>query len=125
MQCLTSVHFSILINGQQMTSFRPTQGIRQGDPLSPSLFIICHEALSSLLSQVENSGWLTGVPSSPKGPRMNHLFSADDNLLFCRATERDWGHLSQLLESYEKASGQQLNKEKTSIFFSCNTSQEV
>jgi hypothetical protein len=87
------------------------------------LFIIGAEVLSSLLSQASNSGWLTGVPSFPKGPRLNHLFFADDNLLFCKATSSDWGRLSQLLEYYEKASGQLLNKEKTSIFFSRNTSQ--
>jgi hypothetical protein len=89
------------------------------------MFIICAETLSSLLCQAENSRWLMGVPSNPKGPRLNHLFFADDNLLFCRVTQRDWGHLSQLLESHEKVSGQQLNKEKTSLFFSRNTSQEA
>ncbi|XP_062152086.1 uncharacterized protein LOC133860513 [Alnus glutinosa] len=76
-----------------------------------------------MLFQAEASGWLTGVPSSPRGPRLNHLFFADDSLLFCRATSRDWQRLSLLLERYEKASGQQLNKEKTYIFFSRNSSQ--
>jgi len=125
MQCITTVHFSILINGQPTEKFTPSRGIRQGDPISPYLFIICAEALSSLLSQVAISGWLPGVPTSPKGPCLNHLFFADDSLLFCRATPRDWGRLSSLLEYYKKASGQQLNKEKTSIFFSRNTSQEA
>jgi hypothetical protein len=125
MQCLNSVHFSILVNGQQMERFKSSRGIWQGDPLSPYLFIICAEALSNLLFQAETSGWLTGVPYSPKGPRLNHLFFADDNLLFCRTTSTDWGRMSQLLEIYEKASGQQPNKEKTSIFFSRNTSQEA
>jgi hypothetical protein len=123
MQCISSVHFAILLNGHPIDIFKPTRGIRQGDPISPYLFIIGAEVLSSLLSQASNSGWLTGVPSSPKGPRLNHLFFPDDNLLFCKATSSDWGRLSQLLEYYEKASGQLLNKEKTSIFFSRNTSQ--
>jgi hypothetical protein len=74
------------------------------------------QALSSLLFQAELSGCLTGIPTSPRGPRLSHLFFADDSLLFCRAHARDWGRLSQLLECYEKASGQQLNKEKSSIF---------
>jgi len=100
MQCLKSVKFCILINGQQMDRFQPSRGIRQEDPLSPYLFIICVEALSTLLYQAENSGWLTGVPSSPKGPRLHHLFFANDSLLFCRATSRDWGQLSQLVEHY-------------------------
>jgi hypothetical protein len=56
MQCISSVHFSILINGQPTESFKPTRGIRQGDPISPYLFIICAEALSTLLSQAATSG---------------------------------------------------------------------
>jgi hypothetical protein len=115
MQCLSSVKFSILIISQQMTRFRPTHGYRQGDPLSAYLLIICAEALNLFLSQVEHSGWLTSVPSSPKGPRLNHLLFANNSLLFSKATHRDWGRLSRLLECYEKASGQ-LNKEKTNTF---------
>lgn len=82
------------------------------------LFFICAKALSNMLYQYDLSGWLTWVPTSPKGPQLNHLFFADDSLLFCRAIVRYWGSLTHLLEVYEKALGQQLNKEKTSIFFS-------
>jgi hypothetical protein len=78
-----------------------------------------------MLFQAEASGWLTGVPSSPKGPQLNHLFFADDSLLFCRATSKDWRQMSLSLENYKKALGQQLNKEKTSIFFTRNSSQEA
>jgi hypothetical protein len=125
MQCISTVSFSIPVNGQPSETFKPSRGICQGDPLSPYLFIICAEALSSLIYQAERTGWLFGVPTSPKRPRLSHLFFADNSLLFCRAQARDWGRLSQLLECYEKASGQQLNKEKTSIFFSRNTTPEV
>jgi len=124
MKCISSVEFSLLINGQQSEKFYPSRGLRQGDPLSPYLFIICVEAMSNLLFEAEQTGWLLGVPSSPKGPSLNHLFFANDSLLFCRATLRDWGRLTLLLECYVKASGQQLNKEKTSLFFSRNTSHE-
>jgi len=78
-----------------------------------------------MLSQAAHSGRLTRSPSSPKGCRLNYLFFADDSLLFCRAIARDWERMSQLLECYERASGQQLNKEKTSFFFSRNTSQKA
>jgi hypothetical protein len=74
MQCIQSVNFFVLINGQKTENFQPSRGIRQGDPLSPYLFIICAEAMSNLLAQAENSGWLSGVPTSPKGPCLNHLF---------------------------------------------------
>lgn len=82
MQCLTSVRFSLLINGQHKKKFQPSRGIRQGDHISPYLFIICDEALSSLLYQAATSSWLTGVPSSPKG----HQYFTE---LFYKATSRD------------------------------------
>lgn len=54
---------------------------------------------------------------------LNHLFFADDNLLFCKANSLEWSRFIHLLESYEKALGQLLSKDKTSIFFSKNTPQ--
>jgi len=51
----------------------------------------------------------------------NHLFFADNSLLFCRANFNEWGNLLKVLEVYEAASGQKLNADKTSIFFSRNT----
>jgi hypothetical protein len=74
MQCIKTVRYSILINGQLVGNICPTRGIRQGDPLSPYLFILCAKALTSLLHHAERTGWLTGVPTSPRGPQLNHLF---------------------------------------------------
>jgi hypothetical protein len=102
----------------------PSRGIRQGDPISPYLFIICAEALSTLLTQADRDGSLRGVPISKKGPRINHLFFADDSLLFCRADTNHWRRLNNILQLYEKASGQKLNANKTAIFFSRNMSGE-
>jgi hypothetical protein len=68
---------------------------------------------------------LSGVPTSPGGPRLNHLFFADDSLIYCKAHPEDWHALTKLLANYEVVSGQRLNRDKTSIFFSRNTSQEM
>jgi hypothetical protein len=125
MTCIRTVTYSVLVNGQPVGRITPTRGIRQGDPLSPYLFILCAEALSALLHHAERSGYLSGVPTSKHGPRLNHLFFADDSLLFCKATSTDWHRLSLILDRYEKASGQKLNKDKTAIFFSRNTGQEA
>jgi hypothetical protein len=65
---------------------------------------------------------LPGVPTSKKGPRLSHLFFADDSLLFYKASPMYWHRLTRILSTYEIASGQRLNQAKTSIFFSRNTS---
>jgi hypothetical protein len=62
------------------------------------------------------------VPTSKKGPRLSHLFFADDSLIFCKVNSVEWRRLTKLLDKYEATSGQKLNKDKTSIFFNRNTS---
>jgi ribonuclease HI len=124
MQCISTVRYSVIVNGEPVGLIRPSRGLRQGDPLSPYLFILCAEVLSSQLHHAAGLGVLPGVPTSRGGPKINHLFFADDSLLFCRACLADWVTLTNLLENYERGSGQRLNKDKTSIFFSRNTSQE-
>jgi hypothetical protein len=124
MECVRSVSYSILVNGQPVGNIKPTRGLRQGDPISPYLFLICAEALSSMLNQAENNGVISRVPTSKRGPKISHLFFADDSLLFCKANSVEWRRLTKILDKYEAASGQKLNKEKTSIFFSRNTSVE-
>ena len=125
MECVTLVSYSILFNGALVGNFKPSRGIRQGDPLSPYLFLLCAQVLSSHLHRAQESGLLREVPTSSKGMRINHLFFADDSLLFCKATIQEWHTFHMVLELYEQASGQRLNKDKTSIFFSRNTIQEV
>jgi hypothetical protein len=85
MKCVTSVRYSIIVNGNPVGDFTPSRGIRQGDPLSPYLFLLCAECFSSMLHHAEQRGFISGVPTSPKGPRISHLFFADDSLLFCKA----------------------------------------
>ena len=58
------------------------------------------------------------------GPRISHLFFANDTLLFCRASRGDLEAILQLLQLYEQASGQKLNREKTMVFFSKGTTEE-
>ena len=64
-----------------------------------------------------------GLAIARGGPKINHLFFADDSVLFCKANAQEWGKIQELLELYERASGQKLNREKTSLLFSKNTPQ--
>lgn len=125
MQCISSVKYAIRINGVPHGHIAPTRGLRQGDPLSPYLFLFCVEGLSTLINKVSINGELTGVAACRIGPRISHLFFANDGLIFCRATTRECENLQRILEEYEGASGQQLNREKTSLFFSHNTPFDV
>jgi len=89
MSCVTSTSFSILINGKPFGMINPTRGLRQGDPLSPYLFLLCAEGFTSLLQKAELEGSIHGVSICRKAPKISHILFADDSLLFCQATERE------------------------------------
>lgn len=125
MHCVSSVSYSILINGIPQNWIKPTRGIRQGDPLSPYLFIICAEALTYLLLKAEQSGSIFSVPIGRGQLRINHLFFSDNNLLFCKANSLEWTNFIHLLGIYEQSSSQVLNREKTAIFFSSDTPKDI
>jgi hypothetical protein len=124
MTCVQSVSYSVMVNGASYGKIVPSRGIRQGDPLSPYLFLLVAEGLSSLMNRAKEEGRITGVLIAIGGTRLSHIFFAYDSLLFCRATFPEWINLTQLLRVYELASGQKLNANKTSIFFSKNTRKE-
>jgi hypothetical protein len=97
--------------------------LRQGDPLSPYLFLMCAEGLSALLRKAEGESLIRDISICRRGPRISHLFFADDSIIFCRATSNECRALHNLLALYANASGQVVNNDKTALFFSCNTSQ--
>ena len=122
MQCVTTVCYRIKVNGEYTDSFFPQRGLRQGDPLSPYLFILCAEGFSALLQHAESVGNIEGIKVCPGAPVVNHLFFADDSLILMKAREADALFLKQMLRTYELASGQVINKDKSSVLFSPNTS---
>ena len=118
MQCITSVTYSVRINGKPQGHIILSRGLRQGDPISLFLFLLCAVGLSALLNRSAATRQLRGVSACPLGPRISHLFFADDSIIFCQATLEQCSHLEHILTIYEQASGQQLNKEKIALFFS-------
>ena len=121
MECISTVSYSILVNGEPHGFITPSRGLRQGDPLSPYLFLLCAEGFHSLLQKGKMAGDLKGVSISRGGPKITHLFFADDSLLFCKATTANVDRIQGILSQYERTSGQQINKQKTTIFFSKST----
>jgi hypothetical protein len=73
MRCVTNVRYAVRVNGELSESFIPTRGLRQGDPISPYLFLLCAERLSCLIQQREQGGTLKGVKNGRLGPTVSHL----------------------------------------------------
>jgi len=123
MKCVTTVTYKIKVNDSYTQKIFPQRGLRQGDPLSSYLFIICAEGLSAMLQKAEQDGKIEGIKICRGAPKVNHLFFADDSLILMRARASDALELRRILDVYEKASGQVINKEKSSMMFSPNTGQ--
>jgi hypothetical protein len=112
--CISSVRFSVLVNGTSTGFFGSSRGLRQGDPLSPLLFVIVMEAFNKLFTV--QRGFLSGfsVGSSSNGViNISHLLFADDTLVFCGASPEHLLYLRMLLLSFEAVSGLKINLDKS------------
>lgn len=85
MHGISSTHISLLWNDARTPGFTPARGLRQGDPLSPYLFVLCMERLGDIVNQVVCDGKWSPISISQTGPKISHLFFADDVLLFSKA----------------------------------------
>ena len=116
MECISTITFSVLINGCPGDVFKPTRGIRQGDPLSPYLFILCAEVLARLIQSASDS------PKNPLGIRISRLNDkipfitfADDTLIFTKATDEGCTKIKDILDKYYQFSRQKVNFHKSSF----------
>lgn len=125
LRCVSSVTYQILLNGEAKGNIIPSRGLRQGDPLSPFLFILLTEALISKLRGAEEEGRITGLKIARASPEISHLLFADDSLFFCKADVQQCAELIRIINLYGRASGQQLNPAKSSIFFGSKVGHEA
>ena len=118
-ECVSNVSYSIKINGHTTPWFRPSRGLRQGDPLSPYLFILCMESFVMKLSQSASSpGSGIGFKIQPNTPIILCLLFADDCLLLCKATSSACHKLKSHIDDFCTLSGQLVNFHKSAIIFS-------
>jgi hypothetical protein len=105
MKCVSTVRFSVKVNGGLLEPFTPSRGIRQGDPMSPYLFLACAEGLTALIHHY-NSGFIDrGVRVCKRSPWISHLLFADDSLIFINAYGASAARLNEILDIYHLASG--------------------
>ena len=101
--CISTIQFSVLINGFPVDFFGSSRGLRQGDLLSLMLFLIMMEVFSRMLRRVEGAGLIRGFNLEGKregGERVSHLLFADNTILFCDAVEEEILHIRLLLLSF-------------------------
>ncbi|XP_004310201.1 PREDICTED: uncharacterized protein LOC101298860 [Fragaria vesca subsp. vesca] len=125
MRCIKTVSYSFILNGEPRGNHTPTRGLRQGDSISPYLFLLCAKGLSRMLTYAEMRGGIHGVSIATGAPSINHLFFADDSFIFLRAEVVEWYRLKHILQVYEEALGQQVHFQKSSISFSRNVAREA
>jgi hypothetical protein len=113
MLCVSSVTYSVLVNHDKVGPIFPGKGLRQGDPLSPYLFILVTEGLSTLIKKSAAQGDIHGVKICRGAPPVSHLLFADDCFLFCRSTLEEANCLMRILKTYEEATWQEINLTKS------------
>ncbi|XP_026378053.1 uncharacterized protein LOC113272434 [Papaver somniferum] len=114
--CVEFVKFSVLVNGSASGFFTSKKGIRQGDPLSPFLFLLVGEALYYILKQAQLQGLISGFQVSNEGMLISHLQSADNTLIFLDVDIEQVKNLRLILLSFELLTGLKINFSKTQIF---------
>lgn len=116
--CISSVQFSVMVNGEPVGFFSSSRGLRQGDPLSPFLFILVMEGLSRLLDMSVLGGFIHGFSLGRVREAVvtvSHLLFADDTLVFCEARAAELGYLRLVLLYFEAVSGLRVNIAKSEI----------
>ncbi|XP_075098940.1 uncharacterized protein LOC142175837 [Nicotiana tabacum] len=105
--------------------FKSTRGVKQGDPLSPTLFILSAKALSSRLNALHQNLYFCLVWTAKMDPKINNLSYADDTIIFSSSDATSLRLIMEVLMAYESASGQLINKVKSAVYMHHLTDMEV
>lgn len=122
MQCISTVECRIRVNDSMTEMVEMRNGLRQGDPLSPFIFITCANVLSKVINHRRQTGKLLGYTIKASKTRssssfnITHLMFADDLLLFGLVTKSELRSFSSAMKLYLRASGQKINQAKSTIY---------
>ncbi|KAL9677221.1 hypothetical protein QQ045_005449 [Rhodiola kirilowii] len=109
----TSASLSILINGSPTKDVSMERGLRQGDPLSPFLFLLAAEGLSRIMNNAVQKGRISGVEWGKNGAALSHLQFANDTVLFCRPDTQEVRKIKHILNTFAVCSDLEINYSKS------------
>ncbi|KAK1616516.1 hypothetical protein QYE76_022033 [Lolium multiflorum] len=118
MSCVKSVRFAVRVNGSTLPPFTPSRGLRQGDPLSPYLFLLIGEALTCILKHEVIRGSITPLKVARRASGISNLLFADDCLLFFKAIKEEAHAVKSALNLFQRCIGQLVSVNKCSVLFS-------
>ncbi|GKV49313.1 hypothetical protein SLEP1_g56069 [Rubroshorea leprosula] len=116
MECLSTARISVLVNRSPTKEYEVGKGLRQGDPLSPFLFLMIVEGLQGLVQRVIMEGMLHGIEIGKNGLSVSLLQFADDTVIMGRANVENIRTVKDILKWFELMSGLRINFSKSSIF---------
>jgi hypothetical protein len=116
---------NILWNGSKTEAFTPTRGLRQGDPLSPYLFVLCMERLGAMISKCVSDGIWEPMQISKDGTKLSHLFFADDVLLLTKANVTQARVIKEVLDNFCSLSGLKVSFEKSKFCTSAGVCRQL
>ena len=125
MSCIVTTSIFVLVNGGALQSFEPLRGIRQGDPLSSYIFVLCMEYLGHLIKQNCVEGGWTPMKAFKNNLGISHLLFADDILLFGKVNLAAYEAILEVLGKFCVESGQKISLEKSRVYFSPNVSESL
>lgn len=114
--CLKSAKFSVVINGQPCDYFEAKRGLRQGDPISPYLFVLVMEVFTRQMLELEENENFKYHPKC-KQLKITHLVFADDVMLVCKADRTSPIEMMKVFTRFFAVSGLEINTMKRSMFF--------
>ena len=118
--CISSTSFAVLVNGSSTDFFSASRGLRQGDPLSPLLFLMVMEVLTRMIDAASSDGLISGFSIRRLGSelgelKVSHLLFADDTIVFCDNDCEQIVNLRCILIWFQAVSGLRVNLSKSSI----------